>query len=301
MRSEISRAISRATVVQPGLPEHRGSPDGTQQVLRLLAATSDRIRGRGALASDRLTAHLRGLGAAGLLLAVVGSVALIAPQAASADTTPRMQPRVVPSLQSHDVAGFPGDLSTTAPFNECPQIGCDASCGIVIVISNNGEQVLQDPNNAVSGVTNPSPGSQVPYDQGDDTLVGIVNESSKPVYGLQLSGESTGTDLFGFDGDGICTYATGGSNTNGGADGGGEVPLPGPGGYTGDSTATPRSWPGAPDRMAPTPTAATTRGRTTRSRTSARTRLRATSTSPTGCIPASPPTSPWRNPWSPTR
>ena len=73
------------------------------------------------LASDELTAHLRGLGAAGLLLAVVGSVALVAPQAASADT-PHAAPSSVPSIQSHDVAGFPG-TSTTAPFNECPQIG----------------------------------------------------------------------------------------------------------------------------------------------------------------------------------
>jgi hypothetical protein len=176
-----------------------------------VAAKSDQIRGR---AETRLrgrgTAHLRGLGAAGLLLAVVGSVALVAPQSASADTPHAAPPsQGVPSAQSHDVLGAPGGTSTTAPFNECPQIGYDASCGILIVISNTGEQILQDPNNAESGVTNPSPGSQVPYDQGDDTLVGIVNESSKPVYGLQLSGESSGTDLFGFDGDGICTYATG--------------------------------------------------------------------------------------------
>jgi hypothetical protein len=147
----------------------------------------------------------------------------------------------VSSVPSHDVAGFPG-TSTTAPFNECPQIGYDASCGILIVIGNNGQQILQDPNNAVSGVTNPSPGSQVPYDQGDDTLVGVVNESSKPVYALQLSGESTGTPLFGFDGDGICTYGLNGSDTNGGAAGGtGAFPLPAGdlGGYTGDNYCTP--------------------------------------------------------------
>ena len=46
----------------------------------------------------------------------------------------------------------------------------------------------------------------MPYDTVDDTLVGIVNNTAKPVYAVQLSGESTGTDLFGFDGDGICTY-----------------------------------------------------------------------------------------------
>jgi hypothetical protein len=206
-------------------------------------AKLDRIRGRrSAPLRRRGTVHLRGLGAAGLLLAVVGSVALIAPQAASADTPHAAPaPQGVPSTQSHDLAGFPG-TNATAPFNECPQIGYDASCGILIVISNNGEQVLQDPNNTVPAFdsTNANPGSQNPYDTGDDTLVGIVNESSKPVYGLQLSGESSGTDLFGFDGDGICTYATGGSDAQGpSSPGDGDAFVGGagepPAGYTGDS------------------------------------------------------------------
>jgi hypothetical protein len=184
-------------------------------------------------------AYLRGGSALGLLLAFVGSLVLMSPQVASADPHSTSAPLSASSIQRHDAPGFPG-TATTAPFNECPQIGWDASCGILIVISNHGEQVLQDPNNAESGVANPSPGNQVPYDQGDDTLVGIVNESSKPVYAIQLSGESTSTDLFGFDGDGICTYGLGGSDTNNAASGGtGAVPLPGPGGYTGDSYCTP--------------------------------------------------------------
>ena len=52
---------------------------------------------------------------------------------------------------AHNAPGFPG-TSATAPFNECPQIGYDASCGLLIVVSNNGEQVLQDNNNQASGV-----------------------------------------------------------------------------------------------------------------------------------------------------
>ena len=197
-------------------------------------APSDRFGGR-------RQAYFRGVGALGLLLGFFGSVALISPQLASADA-PHAAPsaQAVPAAQSHDAAGFPG-TSTTAPFNECPQIGYDASCGILIVISNSGEQVLQDPNNALPEYAdlNASPGSQLPYDTGDDTLVGIVNESSKPVYGLQLSGESSGTDLFGFDGDGICTYATGGSDAQGDSSPGsgaafvGGTGLP-PAGYTGD-------------------------------------------------------------------
>jgi Putative Ig domain/GDSL-like Lipase/Acylhydrolase family len=76
------------------------------------------------------------------------------------------------------------------PFRECPAIGADQSCGILIYVTNSGAQVLSDP-------------SQEPYDGGDDTLVGIVNASSKPLRSIALS---SGTDIFGFDGDGICTY-----------------------------------------------------------------------------------------------
>ncbi len=182
-------------------------------------------------ASDRhtrLVRNLRGIGAVSLLGAVFAGVVLMAPQAATAAT-------------ANNAPGFPG-TSATAPFNECPQIGYDSSCGILIVISNNGEQVLQDPNNnnVTNGITNPSPGQQVPYDTADDTLVGIVNQSSKPVYAIQLSGSATSTPLFGFEGDGICTYATGGSNTaSGGNSGGGGASVGGSGeppeGYTGDT------------------------------------------------------------------
>ena len=62
-------------------------------------------------------------------------------------------------------------------------------------MSNNGDQILGNPANG-------------PYDGADDTLVGILNESSKPLYRIQLSAPSI--PIFGFDGDGICTYAKGG-------------------------------------------------------------------------------------------
>jgi hypothetical protein len=163
--------------------------------------------------------------------------------------------------QAHDVGGFPG-TSTTAPFNECPAIGWDNSCGIVIVISNNGEQVLQDPNNAV-GTASTTPGAQTPYDESDDTLVGIVNQSSKPVYGLQLSGESTGTDLFGFEGDGICTYAHGGASLNGGAGTSGTPPPVSVTGYTGDSYCNATQLAGSSAAAGPDPNGSDYQGPTT--------------------------------------
>lgn len=77
------------------------------------------------------------------------------------------------------------------PFTECPAIGYDAYCGLLIWIPSTGHaQVLSD-----------AP-AQPPYDNQDDTLVGIVNDSSVPIKRLTLS--ST-LDIFGFDGDGVCT------------------------------------------------------------------------------------------------
>ena len=166
-----------------------------------------------------------------MLLAFVAVVVLL-PSRAGAD--PKAVPHTSGHVTPHNAPGFPG-TSTTAPFNECPAIGYDNSCGLLIAVSNNGETVLQDPNNQATGIA-PNSGSQMPYDDIDDTLVGIVNTSSKPIFGIQLSGESTSTPIFGFEGDGICTYATGGSNTNG-TGGGGPVGGGGgepPAGYTGD-------------------------------------------------------------------
>jgi len=76
------------------------------------------------------------------------------------------------------------------PFNQCPAIGADASCGVLVVIDKNGR---------VTGYYDPNEG---PYDGSDDTLVGVLNGSLNTVRKLPLSGP----DIFGFDGDGLCTY-----------------------------------------------------------------------------------------------
>ncbi len=97
------------------------------------------------------------------------------------------------------------------PYRECPAIGDDQSCGILIYVTSSGAQVLSDP-------------SQGPYDGGDDTLVGILNASGKPLASISLS---SGSDAFGFDGDGICNYP--------GWTGGEKCPY-GPTGYEGPGT-----------------------------------------------------------------
>jgi RHS repeat-associated protein len=80
---------------------------------------------------------------------------------------------------------------TSPPFTECPPIGLDTSCGVLVVVTDSGGVVLSDP-------------SQPPFDGIEDTLTGIVNNSSGDVSFLALS---SNTDLFGFDGDGLCTQS----------------------------------------------------------------------------------------------
>src|SRR5712691_997025 len=80
--------------------------------------------------------------------------------------------------------------STPAPpFTQCPAIGADTSCGILIVFNADGTtSILSDP-------------SQGPFDSIEDTLVGVQNNSGVTIPNTTISG----TSIFGFDGDGICS------------------------------------------------------------------------------------------------
>lgn len=72
----------------------------------------------------------------------------------------------------------------------CPSFGDDTDCGIIITFNPNGS------------VTTTATG-QPPYDGVEDTLVGVVNNSTKSIASIPLTSTS---DIFGFDGDGIDTY-----------------------------------------------------------------------------------------------
>lgn len=88
---------------------------------------------------------------------------------------------------------FAGTVSTP-PFNQCPAVGADTSCGFLIVFnSGGGFGVYADP-------------SQGPYDGADDTLVGVLNDTTNTVYSLTLTGSGNGGGAFAYDGDGLCTY-----------------------------------------------------------------------------------------------
>jgi hypothetical protein len=80
---------------------------------------------------------------------------------------------------------------------QCPAVGNDTGCGIIITITNQGATV--------------STTGQGPYDGVDDTLVGVVNNSTLPVSSLNL--QST-FDIFGFDGDGIDSYGIAGNGND---------------------------------------------------------------------------------------
>jgi hypothetical protein len=88
------------------------------------------------------------------------------------------------------VAGTASAAPTTPPFTECPPIGLDTGCAILIVLNDNGVQILTDP-------------AQGPYDGVEDTLIGVLdNTTGTTITSVPLSGSSA---VFGFDGDGICS------------------------------------------------------------------------------------------------
>ena len=88
----------------------------------------------------------------------------------------------------------------------CPAIGnATAGCDLVITVTDSSTTVATGPSFALAGGT---------YDGSDDTLIGIVNNSSGALGSINLS---SSTDIFGFDADGIDTYgATGNSKDTSG-------------------------------------------------------------------------------------
>jgi hypothetical protein len=78
--------------------------------------------------------------------------------------------------------------SGSSPFPHSPDSGA-TGCNEVITIASNGtaSAVIED---------------STAYEESEDVLVGVVNNSSTSITSLSL----TGNDIFGFDGDGVCTF-----------------------------------------------------------------------------------------------
>src|SRR5437763_885843 len=79
--------------------------------------------------------------------------------------------------------------SASALYSQCPPVVKDKGCQFLIVVSDGGTQVLQDP-------------TQGPYDPGEeDALLAVQNNSSKPISSIALYAAN---GFFAFDNDGIC-------------------------------------------------------------------------------------------------
>ncbi len=78
------------------------------------------------------------------------------------------------------------------PFTQCPAVGIDTSCAVLIVIEPDGSlTILFD-------------ASQRGYDGSDDTLVGVQNNSLIAAPSIAIG--SAALNVFGFEGDGVCTF-----------------------------------------------------------------------------------------------
>ena len=75
----------------------------------------------------------------------------------------------------------------------CPSIGAGAGCAYVLTVN---------PSGSVSIAAGTNPASYDGRGEGDDVVVGVVNNSNAIVSSIALTGTS---NVFGFDGDGICT------------------------------------------------------------------------------------------------
>ncbi len=101
------------------------------------------------------------------------------------------------------ISATPGVFQTAAsaatptpPFTQCPAVGWNTSCTLLMNVTNTGVQILQDTHATRSG--DPVPGT---YDGVEDTLIGVFNNSTATISSLPLSSTQT---AFGFDDDGIC-------------------------------------------------------------------------------------------------
>jgi hypothetical protein len=81
-------------------------------------------------------------------------------------------------------------ISAGITHAQCPPVGADTTCATIITVTNTGGTVTYT--------------GQGPYDLIDDTLVGVVNNSTLPISSMVLTSGAGGPDIFGFDGDGIC-------------------------------------------------------------------------------------------------
>jgi lysophospholipase L1-like esterase len=88
--------------------------------------------------------------------------------------------------------------AASPPFTQCPAVGSDTSCGLLVTIQKDASAVVSgDPTQPV-------------YDGSDDTLVGVQNNSHFWIGSVPVS-STTGLPLFSFDDDGLCSDGNSGA------------------------------------------------------------------------------------------
>ena len=89
---------------------------------------------------------------------------------------------------------FTATVGAAPKFTQCPPVRLDSGCALLINVTSAGATILQD-------------STQGPYEDDEDALIGVQNNSSSPISSIPLSVPgATGhrADLFGFDQDGLC-------------------------------------------------------------------------------------------------
>ena len=107
-------------------------------------------------------------------------------------------PMLIGSASAATAWAPPASPTTAAPYNECPQVGAENGCGVLIVLNPDGTVTITG-----SG--------QGPYDSSDDTLIGVLNNSGVTASSVALT---SALDIFGFDGDGVCSSTASGDVGN---------------------------------------------------------------------------------------
>ena len=106
--------------------------------------------------------------------------------------------RFVTSLLFAALLTGPMAHAATLTFPECPAAGADTSgCELLITVT------AASGGAATAFSVTPSSPDLGPYDGIEDTLIGVLNNSGAVLNSISLS---SNTDIFGFDGDGVCTY-----------------------------------------------------------------------------------------------
>lgn len=67
---------------------------------------------------------------------------------------------------------------------QCPAVGADTTCGVVITIIDIGTGTSSCPGGVCASISNTG---QPPYDNIEDTLVGVVNNSKVPIASMVLT------------------------------------------------------------------------------------------------------------------